>query len=169
MNHCKTIADLCESFDYLSYISQEESLVCNICVTYPSQGGSHTSGRFTYNIKKDDIYKSTKVLLWDFRNLKTHVKRHFENEIHLNNDCDWQNKEIYKGKCETREHAIGMQVARLCYGGYLIGLCKRNVEQEILTDSMLVTSIIARNFIQISCHSFLNKLLKSLRVSLALV
>ena len=25
-----------------------------------------------------------------------------------------------------------MQVARLCYGGYLIGLCKRNVEQEIL-------------------------------------
>ena len=132
MNHCKTIADLCESFDYLSYISQEESLVCNICVTYPSQGGSHTSGRFTYNIKKDDIFKSTKVLLWDFRNLKTHVKRHFENEIHLNNDCDWQNKEIYKGKCETREHAIGMCVARLCYAGYLIGSCKRNVEQEIL-------------------------------------
>ena len=62
LNHCKTIADLCESFDYLSYISQEESLVCNICVTYPSQGGSHTSGRFTYNIKKDDIYKSAKVL-----------------------------------------------------------------------------------------------------------
>ena len=32
MNHCKTIADLCESLDYLSYTSQEESLVCNICV-----------------------------------------------------------------------------------------------------------------------------------------
>ena len=44
LNHCKTIADLCESFDYLSYISQEESLVCNICVIYPSQGGSHTPG-----------------------------------------------------------------------------------------------------------------------------
>ena len=58
--------------------------------------------------------------------------RHFENEIHLNNDCDWQNKKIYKGKCETREHAIGMWVARLCYAGYLIGSCKRNVEQEIL-------------------------------------
>ena len=42
LNHCKTIADLCESFDYLSYISQEESLVCNICVIYPSQGGSHS-------------------------------------------------------------------------------------------------------------------------------
>ena len=62
LNHCKIIADLCESFDYLSYISQEESLVCNICVINPSQGGSHTPGRFTYNIKNDDIYKSTKVL-----------------------------------------------------------------------------------------------------------
>ena len=104
LNHCKTIADLCESFHYLSYISQEESLVCNIC---PSQGGSHTPGRFTYNIT------STKVLSRDFRNLKTHVKRHFENEVHLENDCDWLKKEIYKGKCETREHAVGMRIARL--------------------------------------------------------
>ena len=92
MNHCKNIGDLCESFDYLSYISQEESLVCNICVTYPSQGDSHTPRRFTYNIKNDDICKSTKLLSRDFRNLKTHVKRHFENEVHLKNDCDWQKK-----------------------------------------------------------------------------
>ena len=63
LNNCKSIADLYEFFDYLSYISLEESLVCNICVTYSSQGGSYTSGRFTYNIKKDDICKSTKVLL----------------------------------------------------------------------------------------------------------
>ena len=79
MNHCKTIADLSESFDYLSYICEEESLVCNICATYPSQCGSHTPGSFTDNIKNDDIYKSTKVLSRDFRNLKTHVKRHFDN------------------------------------------------------------------------------------------
>ena len=77
LNHCKTIADLCESFDYLSYISQEESLVCNICVIYPSQSRCHIPGRFTYNVKNDDIYKSTKVLSRDFRNLKTHVKLHF--------------------------------------------------------------------------------------------
>ena len=61
LNHRKT-ADLCESFDYLSYISPEESLVCNICVIYPSQGGSHIPGGFTYNIKNDGICKSTKVL-----------------------------------------------------------------------------------------------------------
>ena len=62
LNNCKCIADLCESLDYFSYISQEESLVCNRCVIYPSQGGCHTPGRFTYNIKNDDIYKSAKVL-----------------------------------------------------------------------------------------------------------
>ena len=86
----------------------------------------------SYNIKNDDIYKSTKVLSRDFRNLKTHVKRHFENEVYLKNDCDWQKKEIYKGKCETREHAVGTRIARLCHAGYLIGSSKRNFEQETL-------------------------------------
>ena len=50
LNQCKTIADLCESFNYLSYISPEQSLVCNIYVMYPSQGGSQTPGRLNYNI-----------------------------------------------------------------------------------------------------------------------
>ena len=85
-------------------------------VTYvsyiPSQGGSHTPGRFKYNIKNDDIYKSTKVLSRDFRNLKTHVKRHFENKVHLKNDCDWQKQETYKGKCETPEHTDSMRITR---------------------------------------------------------
>ena len=75
LNHCKTIPDLCESFNHLSYISLEESPVCNIYLIYPSQGGSHAPGLLTYNINIDVIYKSTKVLSQDFRNLKTHVKR----------------------------------------------------------------------------------------------
>ena len=100
LNHCKTIAYLWESFNYLSYISQEESLACNICFIYiyPSQGGSHSLGHFIYNILNDNIYQSTKVLSRDFRNLKTHVKRHFGNEVHLKNDYDWQEKENYKCK-----------------------------------------------------------------------
>ena len=77
-NQFKTIDDLCNSFNYLSYISQKESLVCSIFIIYPSQGGSHRPGRFTYTIKNDNIYNSNKVLSRDFHNLKTHVKRHFE-------------------------------------------------------------------------------------------
>ena len=99
LNHCKTIVDFCESFDYLSYISQEESFVCNICVMYPSQGGCHTPWRFTYNIKNDDIYKSTKVLSRDCRNLKTHIKRHFENEVRLKMTVIGQKMENDIGKC----------------------------------------------------------------------
>ena len=41
-------------------------------------------------------------------------------------------KENYKGKCEKREHAVGMRIARFCYAGNQIGSSKRNFEQEIL-------------------------------------
>ena len=105
-------------------------------VTYgsyiPSQGRSHAPGHFKYNIKNNDIHKSTKVLSRDFRNLETHVKRHFENKAHLKNDCDWQKQETYKGKCKTRKHADGMRIVRSCYAGYLIGSFKRNFEEGIL-------------------------------------
>ena len=66
------------------------------------------------------------------RNLKTHVQRHFENEVQLKNDCDWQKQENYKRKCETQEHTDGMRITRLCYVGYLIDSSKRNFEEEIL-------------------------------------
>ena len=41
-------------------------------------------------------------------------------------------KEIHKGKCERREHAVSMRIVRLCYAGYLIGSSKSNFEQETL-------------------------------------
>ena len=50
-------------------------------------------GSFTYNIKTDDIYQPTKAPPRDIRTLKTHVKCHFENEVHLKNGYDWQEKE----------------------------------------------------------------------------
>ena len=87
---------------------------------------------FTYNIKNDDICNSTKLLSRDFCNLKTHVKRHFESEVHLKNDCDWQKTENYKGKRKKLEHAVSMRMARFCYASNLIGSSKRNFEQEIL-------------------------------------
>ena len=41
-------------------------------------------------------------------------------------------KEIHKGKCERREHAVSMRIVRLCYAVYLIGSSKSNFEQETL-------------------------------------
>ena len=84
----------------------------HLFVTYvsyiPSQGHSHTPGHFKYNIKNND--NSTKVLSRDFRNLKTHVKRHFENKVHLKNDCDWQKQGTYKVTCEAPEHTDDMRI-----------------------------------------------------------
>ena len=50
-------------------------------------------GGFTYNIKNGDIYQPTKAPPRDIHTLKTHVKCHFENEVHLKNGYDWQEKE----------------------------------------------------------------------------
>ena len=124
-DHFGNYLDSPGKINYLSYISQKESLVCAI---YPSLGDSHTPRRFTYNMKSDDIYKYTKVPSRDFRSLKIHVKRHFENKVHRKNDYDCQKKKNYKGKCEAREHTTGMPNARLCYADYLIGSSKKNFE-----------------------------------------
>ena len=76
------------------------------------------------------ISESTNVLSRDFRNLKTHVKRHFENEVCLKNGYDWQEKENHKSKCEIREHGAGKRIATLCrLPNWVI---QRNFEQEIL-------------------------------------
>ena len=111
MNHFKTIGDLCEFFRYLSNNSQEESLVCNICVIYPSQCASYTPERFTYNINIDDICKFTKVLSQDFRNQKTHVKRHFENDVHLKINIIGKERKIINAnvKHEKMQSVCGSQ------------------------------------------------------------
>ena len=98
LNHCKTIADLCEFFHYLPYIFQEESLI------YPSQGR-----RFIYDIKNDNIYNSTKVLSEDFRNLKIYVKCHFENEVHQKMNLIGKKRKIKKAnvKHENMQSVCG--------------------------------------------------------------
>ena len=62
----------------------------------PSQGGCHTPGRFTYDIKTDHIYKSTNVLSQDFPNLMTHAKRHFKNEVRLKMTMIGKKRKIIK-------------------------------------------------------------------------
>ena len=47
------------------------------------------------------------------------------------NDYNWQEKQPYEDKCETREHAVSMRISRLLYACYLIGSSKINSEQEI--------------------------------------
>ena len=43
------------------------------------------SGRCLYDVANDETYKSTHTMSREFRNLKVHIKTHFENELHMDN------------------------------------------------------------------------------------
>ena len=118
LRSCKTVEDICDKFDDILYVPEEKVLSCVRCVVYPSQGGAHMPGRFTYDIANDETYRSTNVTTREFRNLKSVIKRHFENEIHLCNVREWQEKQKRDARRETRTHSIGMRIGRLCYAGY---------------------------------------------------
>ena len=128
---CKTLSDICDSFDELSYIEQNKMVVCTPCVLYPL-GTAHVPGNFEYDLINDEQYLSNQVMSQEFRNLKKHIKRHFMQEIHLNNVEKWEKEESKRCSRETRCHAIGMRIARICYAGYQSGMSARGYEKEIL-------------------------------------
>lgn len=128
---CKTLGDICESFDELSYIENDKMLVCSLCVLYPL-GSAHVAGNFEYDRLHDDQYLSIQVMSEEFRNLKKHIKRHFVQEIHLSNVEKREREENERFRKETRGHAIGMRIARICYAGYQSGMSSRGYEKEIL-------------------------------------
>ena len=85
-----------------------------MCVTIPRIAGAHTPGHYDYDISNDDVYSQTKVMCREFRNLKTHLKRHFDNEDHKKTVETMEMERLAKSMVETREFAIGMRIARIC-------------------------------------------------------
>ena len=85
LRECKTVDELCSVFNELSYIPTEHSLVCSTCVLHPFRIGANIPGRFLYDVANDETYKSTHTMSREFRNLKVHIKTHFENELHMDN------------------------------------------------------------------------------------
>ena len=67
-----------------------------------------------------------------FRNLKSHVKCHFENEFHGKNLKQREENERGRAARETRAHAVGMRIGRLCYSMYTHGSALRYFETEVL-------------------------------------
>lgn len=128
---CKTVEDICNSFDEITYVPEEKVLSCIRCVIHPSQGGAHVPGRFSYDLLHDETYRSTNVTTQEFRNLKKSIKRHIGNEIHTDAVREWEETQKYDARRETRVHSIGMRIARLCYAGYQVGTSKRNFEEDV--------------------------------------
>ena len=97
MKQCKVVQDLVDEFDCLDYVLQENSLFCNVCVSYPRQG-ANIPGRFLLTDNSDGSTKDeTQHQSRNFRNLKSHVKRHFEGDLHDTN---------MKEKTEFEQHLL---------------------------------------------------------------
>ena len=126
---CKTLSDICESFKELTYVSDEKLLTCTYCALYPHKSGS---GIFEYNSQHDDQFLTSQIMSTQFRCLKRNIKRHFSREVHTDNVAKWEQTERIQPHRETRSHAIGMRIARICYDGYKSGLSNRGFESEIL-------------------------------------
>ena len=138
---CKTVKQLCETFDHLDYLSQEKCLVCSVCMTVSRLAGSHAPGRYAYDLSNDELYMTTNIMSREFRNLKIHIKRHFENEDHIKRAEDRNKEEVAQSKTETREFSIGMRIARICYSMYKDGAAKRSFETEILKAALNGTDV----------------------------
>lgn len=95
-------------------------------------GSANVAGNFEYDRLHDDQYLSIEVMSEEFRNLKKHIKRHLLQEIHLSNVEKREREENERCRKETRCHAIGMRIARICYAGYQSGRSSRGYEREIL-------------------------------------
>ena len=108
------------------------SVICTVCVTRPRLPGAHSPGHFSYDISKDEIFSQTGVTTREFRNLRSHLKRHFEHQDHCKTVKLIEIERSEKEKMETREFSVGMRISRICYAMYKCGSSKRDFEAEIL-------------------------------------
>ena len=67
-----------------------------------------------------------------FTNLKKTIKQHLSNKTHTVKLEAWKEKEEEIIKLESRNHQIGMRIARICYFLYRTGGSERDFEIEVL-------------------------------------
>ena len=108
LRECKTVEELCSVFDELSNIPTEHSLVCGTYVLPPFGIGANIPGRFLYAMSRE------------FRNLKVHIKTHFENEFHMDNVHEREREIRGKSKRETRVHATTAKSFLFCFDRLLL-------------------------------------------------
>ena len=101
---------LCKDIDGLEYISEEKCLVCSYCVTTASKGGVHAPGRFVYDLVHEKVIETMNVVSREFRNLKTHLKGHLNNEEHIINVNRSNQEHISRSKHEIRQYDIGLRL-----------------------------------------------------------
>ena len=85
---CKSLDDILENFEELSYVAEENLLKCDLCCSKPRMGGN-VPGLFKYD-KDEDRENGNKNLSQRFRNLKAHLKAHLMNKTHIDHWEKWK-------------------------------------------------------------------------------
>ena len=126
---CKELDDILTEFPELSYNKTEELLKCDLCFVQGAGGmGACVPGLFIYSKEKEGDSKNQSLA---FRHLKSHLKRHFMKEIHVENWEAWKKAEEAELKFKSRNQSVGLRVARTCYDCYKEGKSLRSFEKEI--------------------------------------
>ena len=125
---CKTLEDILKHFTELSYNEEEQLVKCDVCCSNTRKGGS-VPGIFKYE-KPPSSDKDTQRK--KFKNLKAHLKAHFENKTHNDNIEEKEKSEEEERKFQSRCHQVGLRIARLCYDGYKSGSSSRAFESEVM-------------------------------------
>ena len=142
MVECKSIQDLITKFECLEHTELEKSIICTLCADHSKQGANIT-GRFLLlcGEDEDEIVENETKQTRRFRNLKSHIKAHFDSDCHHANLrqklLDEEHSAVYK----SRSHLIGMRIGRICYTMYKQGSSLRNYETEILKSILNGTDI----------------------------
>ena len=119
---CKSLEDIIKNFTELSYDVEEQLVKCDLCDRQPRLGGN-VPGLFKY---EPDFDPEKDVQSKTFRNLKAHLKAHFENKTHVDNWEMMKKSEDEDRQFENRCHEVGLRIARLCNDGYKSGASKRS-------------------------------------------
>ena len=94
--------------------------------------GNKKPGQFKFDGESIEVHDEVSKMSRSFINLKANIKRHFKTVGHIENWEAWKEKEEANEAYRTRNHEVGMRIARICYAGYKSGSSKRSFEGEIL-------------------------------------
>ena len=127
---CETMNHLCPEFEYLNYIPEERYFVCDFCIIFLWIGGVHVPHRYEYNLSNTVVYVNHNIMSREFKNIKTHLKRHLENVYHLKNIKEWKREVIANLKSKIPDFSIGMRIARISYSMYKAGYLKQSSKMK---------------------------------------
>ena len=133
---CCSVQEVSNLIAEFTYKSSDGYFVCEVCcprVNFNTDARLHNqSGIFHYDPDNGLSFTSTEKISPAFSNLKRNLKDHLTSKSHMSHcekDIIDEGNAVRRG---SKNHEIGMRIARLCYSAYNEGKSERSFEIEML-------------------------------------